>query len=233
MSEANHRKIEDNLILVDPAGTSLPPDIVKLNNRLRVEHLPQEPSAGSASDLRNLGPKSAIAGDTKVSDSGMDSYPLERWEVRLHTFTRELNANIGFFAGLFGGKAADVKAGVVHEAKRYSLVQVEGDTEMYAEVGVAVRLSAASTSVSGEMEISLFNLAAEAQLKKNDSRVGISIIGYSGALQNLLPAPKNLNVETCVEYLQSFEKIQEMVFGSEATSCIVPTTISFQNKRFG
>lgn len=223
--------MDNDLILIDPSATQLPREIIELNKSIRSgnfgnDHAPAESDLGP----RILGPQDHALSDENeefIHRSG-NNYRLERWDVRLHSYSEEKAGEVDFFAGLFGGKVKQVKAGVIHEAKRFTLIETEGVSNGYVEVGVAVRLSAASTSFSSDLEVSLFNLAADAQLSKDDARVGISVIGYSGGLEYLLPSPKSLDVETCIEYLESFKKIQEKVFSDENSSSILPTTIAYR-----
>jgi hypothetical protein len=51
-------------------------------------------------------------------------------------------------------------------------------------------------------------------------------LGYAGALGSLLPAPKQLDVATCAEYLTAFASIQSQVFSEQGMQFIAPTVIA-------
>lgn len=213
--------------LVD-AGDKLPEDVARLDKDLReaARKMAQSARDSSISLLTDQGlePASQPIRDLIVP-SPAQSYPLERWLVQAHSYHESEAVKVGIFSRLFAGEASRVKAGVIHDAKRFSLIET-GDSRR-VEIGVAVRLSVATSNVSAKLELTLPNLAAEAQLKNTDARVGITVIGYGGPLGSLLPAPRKLDVETCVEYLSAFQKIQAIVFGDEGWQHVLPTTLAY------
>lgn len=154
------------------------------------------------------------------------AYPLERWLIQASAYSEEQAAKLSVFGRLFSGEAQRVKAGVIHDAKRFSIVQTE--TSRDVEVGVAVRLSVATSRVSGTFELTLPNLAADAQLHGIEARVGITVLGYAGPLGDLLPAPRKLDVETCADYMEAFRKIQAVIFGEAGWRYVVPTVLSYE-----
>jgi hypothetical protein len=152
--------------------------------------------------------------------------PLERWLVQAHAYRETQAAKVGILARLFAGEVERVKGGVIHDAKRFSVIQTEQSRS--CEVGVAVRLSVATASVRANLELTIPNLAAEAQLSNSDTRVGITVVGYRGPLGDLLPAPRKLDVETCVEYITAFQNIQKVIFGETGWKFVVPTVLSYE-----
>ncbi|MCH9651998.1 MAG: hypothetical protein K0U98_27460 [Deltaproteobacteria bacterium] len=153
-------------------------------------------------------------------------YPLERWLIQAHAYEEGQAAKIGILGRLFSGQLERVKAGVIHDAKRFSVIETSEGRSV--EFGVAIRLSVATSKVTGEMELTLPNLAAEAQLHNTDTRIGITVTGYVGPLGALLPAPRKLNVETCIEYTEAFRKIQALVFGEAGWPHVSPTILSYE-----
>lgn len=222
-------------VVVDPSSTRLPDDIINLNKQLRQEQakvVSQQPSV--------VAPRSLSRSSSRDSDSdhfefeeemplanNHYEYPLECWDVQIHAYSETQAGNVGLFAGLFGGDAKKVKCGVIHDAKRYSVYVTENGTSV--EVGVAVRLSVATTSFASKLNLTLPNLAASAQLHGHDTRVGISVIGYKGALGEYLPAPSQFDVESCVDYLNAFKSIQKLVFGKEGMKHVIPSVLIYED----
>ncbi|MEM9292258.1 MAG: hypothetical protein AAGD01_11305 [Acidobacteriota bacterium] len=155
-------------------------------------------------------------------------YSLEHWSLQAHAYRSEQAGNIGILGRLFSGSAQQVSGGVIHEAKRFSILETEKKRRV--EFGVAVRLAVASKSVSAETQLTLPNLAAEAQLNSSETRVGITVVGYAGPLGNLLPAPSNLDVETYVSYIGAFQNIQALIFGTDGWAQASPTLLSFEDE---
>ena len=89
-------------------------------------------------------------------------YPLERWLIQAHAYEESQAAKIGILGRLFSGQVERVKGGVIHDAKRFSVIETSEGRSV--EFGVAIRLSVATSKVTGDMELTLPNLAAEAQL---------------------------------------------------------------------
>lgn len=227
-------------ILVDSAEDELPEDVAEINRAVQEEHrsfVTEGPGYvfqkdWAFSEGRSHGLADGDEGTTRVLTMAAPSqptpkttYPLERWLVQAHTYSEEQAAKVGILGRLFSGDATRVRGGVIHDAKRFSIVDTENLRKV--EVGVAVRLSVATSKVNAKVELTLPNLAAEAQLKNIDTRVGITVVGYKGPLGGLLPAPGKLDVETCAEYMEAFRKIQAVIFGEEGWRFVVPTTLSY------
>ena len=125
----------------------------------------------------------------------------------------------------FSGEANLVNGGVIHNARRFSVVPTPDRRS--TEVGVSVRLSVATKSYDGKVSLTLPKLAAKAELSSWDARIGITVIGYSGFLGDLLPAPKRLDVDTCIQYVEAFKRIQQLIFSEEGSYWIAPTLLSY------
>jgi len=151
---------------------------------------------------------------------------LERWNVVAHTYSEKAATQFSLFGGLFSGNASGVKAGLIHEAKRYTIKETAKGRKV--EMGVAVRLSVATLKLDGDGSLSLPTLAAKAQLGMADAKIGISVLGYGGAFGDLLPAPTKLDVESFGNYMAAFRKIQAQVFGEASIHYLVPTLLGFQ-----
>jgi len=163
------------------------------------------------------------AGDGAVA--AIEVPVLDHWSVQAHTYTENEAAKVGLLGGLFGGSGKHAKAGAIHEAKRWSVVEHNGVTQ---QVGVAVRLAAATSDWEGNFDLTLPNIAASASLEHKDARVGMDVVGYNGPLGSMLPAPKQLDVTTLADYLTAFDKIQSMVFGDAGLQFLAPTVISYE-----
>lgn len=153
---------------------------------------------------------------------------LNRWELRAHVYKDEEAAKLSLLGGLFHGSGKNVGAGAIHEGKRY--VVRKDDKDQRVEIGVAVRLVAATTEWSGEAELTLPNIAASASLLRREARVAVDVVGYAGPLGNLLPSPKNLDVTTCAEYLAAFANIQSQVFSEAGLQFVTPTVIAYNDE---
>lgn len=153
---------------------------------------------------------------------------LNRWAVQAHAFRGDLAAKIGVFRMLFGMSAQSTRAGIVHEAKIYGVkTSPEGRS---IQIGVAVRLIAASQDFTAELDLTLPNLAADAQLTRSTARVQIDVLGYTGDLGHVLPTPKAFNVESLVEYALAFSEIQRLVLGEEGRPKHSPTVIAYSSE---
>jgi hypothetical protein len=158
---------------------------------------------------------------------------LDRWSVQAHVYSSEIAAKLSILAGLFGGSGKRAKAGATHEAKRYCVQLTETGREV--QVGVAVRLAVATTEWEVDAELSVPNIAAAAQLnaKVGDAKIGIDVVGYSGPLGEMLPAPRQLDVTTLADYLAAFTAIQHRVFGREGLAFLTPTALSYEDQSAG
>ena len=150
-----------------------------------------------------LAPSPALGDDVPIlRDEPMRVPKLEYWTVQAHAYTVDAAAKVSLLGRLFGGEAKAALAGVVHEAKRFTVQTTEQGR--HTEFGVAVRIYAATKDWDTKLQLTLPNLAADAQLNARDSRVAIDVVGYSGALGALLPSPERLDVESLAAYLAAF-----------------------------
>jgi hypothetical protein len=154
--------------------------------------------------------------------------PLDRWDVKTHIYKQEMAGKVGFLAGLFSGSAKNVTAGVLHEAKRYRVEKT--DTGRNVEYGVSVRLTVATTDFDAEFDLSIPNLAAQAQLGKTEAKIGISVVGFYGPIGDILPAPEDLNVENFSVFTNAAKEIQRRIFGPDGVNYLSPTLLSFDDK---
>ena len=227
-------------VLFDPIDDNLPQEISDLNTNLRnwrarprLEIRGLHESAPAVIDSLPVGEMRAVheyphhpEGDESWKDgSTFESPPLlENWLIQTHTYSEKEAAKTSILGGLLSAEGRQVKAGLVHEAKRFSFDKTPSFKRV--EVGIAVRLSVATDSFSGKFDLTLPNLAADAQLSRANTRVGITVVGYAGPLGRMLPAPKDLNVESCAEYLKAFRNIQRQIFGKSGFRHVVPTCLS-------
>ena len=164
----------------------------------------------------------------KVSSRSTRRVPrLERWTVQAHAYSTDVAGKVGLLGRLFGGEAKAARAGVVHEAKRFTIQRT--DQDRITEYGVAVRILAATTDWEAKVQLTLPNLAADAQLNGGDARVSIDVVGYSGPLGELLPGPERLNVESLAAYLEAFHAVQAAVFGEIGLHFLTPTLLSYED----
>ena len=151
---------------------------------------------------------------------------LDRWEVNTNNYQQEAAGKIGFLTGLVAGSGKRVAAGVIHETKWYHLQKTSENRDI--EIGVSVRLSVATTALNTEFELSIPSFAAQAQLGMSDARIGISVVGFVGAVGDLLPAPEDLNVANFSIFTNAAKEIQQRVFGPDGLAFIRPTILSFE-----
>jgi hypothetical protein len=224
---------------MEPVSLSqdLPGDVTRLQAALQREAPSPEftlRSSGLTSGLeRRQHPRTAALSElVGLPELSLDSKPIEvakldRWAIQTHVYSSQQAGNVGFLAGLFGGSGKRVAAGAMDEAKRYRVETTDAGRRV--EVGVAVRLQAATTEWDARLDISLPNIAAAAQLQagSGDARVTIDVLGYTGPLGDLLPAPKQLDVTTLAEYLAAFARIQALVFGEAGLAFASPTVLSY------
>jgi hypothetical protein len=181
----------------------------------------------TASSKRQSGSPLEYVSGVGVTPSAAEA-DLDRWEVETHKYNKEMKVDLGFFAKLFGGSAKKASAGVVHEAKRFRIENVQND--QVAEFGVAVRLLVATSVFESKFELSIPNLAAAAQLGQSDTRIGIYVIGFSGVLGEIMPAPEDLKVENFSKFMDAFSAIQKKVFSEEQKQNVRPTFLGYQGK---
>ncbi len=148
---------------------------------------------------------------------------LNRHLISCTAFTRDVKGNVSFFSSLFKAEAEGKQVGVVQEAKVF-FVKTD-DNGVAVEHGVAVRLQVDASEFSAEANVSIPNIAAEAQLGMSDAQMEISVRGFSGFLGDLLPAPDTVNLTSYAAYMEAFQKIQEHVFSEENAEYLVPVVL--------
>lgn len=213
---------------VSPGDRKVPEVVQRVNESLR-----SQSTRSTSAGLRLLGERAAEAQAVTVDPleaadplTGITTDSLDSWLVEAQAFSSEEAANVSVLGGLFSGRAERVEGGLIHEARRFVRIELDGEAPL--EVGVAVRLSAATLKTKGGLELTLPNLAARAQLSMGESRVGISVVGFNGPLGSLLPAPKQLDVEAFGAYVEAFDRIQAFVFSTDGLEFIHPTVLSYE-----
>ena len=226
-------------VLIESGEDNLPEDVAALDDELRLEYktaIEKAPKISTVPKNFNLIDAGKQLADTAKSDQEALLRPivepivapklkLERWLVEARAYQNQGAANVGILGRLFSGEAKAVNGGVIHNARRFSVVPAPGGR--LTEVGVSVRLSVATTSYDAKLSLTLPKLAAKAELSNWDTRIGITVVGYSGFLGDLLPAPKRLDVDTCIQYVEAFKQIQQLIFSEEGSNWIAPTILSY------
>lgn len=208
-------------ILVDSYTSELPKDVMKFTSKLAAPGAVRKPGA-----KRTKGAEPSLA-MLEASLAAAPATPhLDHWDVKTHTYKQEIAGKVSFLANLFSGSAKQVKAGVIHEAKQFRFEKT--DTDRRIEIGVSVRLSVATNAINADFDLSIPNLAAQAQLGMSEARIGISVVGYYGPVGDLLPAPDDLNVENFSIFTSAAKEIQKRVFGPEGVNFLSPTLLSFE-----
>lgn len=203
-----------NFVVVDPyANQKLPTDVAAW-----------KAIGATGSGARKTTKAATTVVDEPASKANVGT-ALDRWDVETHIYRGEAAANVGFFAKLFGAKAKVVKAGVTQEAKAYRIDTNKDGRQI--EVGVAVRLAVATSDMKLDFELSVPNFAAAAQLGKADSKIGIYVVGYAGPIGDILPAPKDLNVENFADFIAAFAKIQGRIFSADHAQYLSPTLLGY------
>jgi hypothetical protein len=152
---------------------------------------------------------------------------LENWTVQAHAYSTDVAGKVGLLGRLFSGETRVANAGVVHEAKRFTVQRTSQDR--FTEFGVSVRILAATTDWDSKLQLTLPNLAADAQLNHRDTRVAIEVVGYSGPLGSVLPAPERLDVASLAVYLDAFKSIQAAVFGEAGLAYLTPALLTYDD----
>ena len=211
-------------VLVDYSGADLPDDVESFGKAASKKRVQGGAASGGMMGLAGKGQ----AGDGKAVAQDEDVIALNRWDIKTHTYRIEAEGSVGFLTGLFSGTNKTVSAGVVHETKRYQMRRTA--TKRLVEFGASVRLLVATTDSDSELELTIPNLAARAQLGMSEARIAVSVVGYSGALGELLPSPENLNVENLSVFMQAAKAIQARVFGPSGAVHLAPTVLSYHEK---
>ncbi len=209
-------------IATDGVGTEIPTDVRDAAKRFAAETAQR---AGPDQGVTQSGP------DMGGTESGIGDAPggagavLDRWDIQAHQYKTEAEIKGGMLAGLFSGRTKLVKSGVVQEAKRFYVSQTDDNNRV--EFGTAVRLLVATNGTEAEVKLTIPNIAAGAQLSQFEARIALSVVGFTGPLGDMLPAPGELNVETLPDYLDAFRKIQSYVFGRDAAGHLAPTLLGY------
>ncbi len=138
---------------------------------------------------------------------------LDRHMTVARSYYWDANARSKLFSRLLGVDVKGKRVGVFQEAKSYTVL-LDADGDKY-EVGVSVRLEVTADKFELGAQVSIPNIAAEAQLGNSKAEMEISVLGYYGPLGDILPAPKAVDVTSYAEYIESFRKIQKLVFSKE------------------
>lgn len=202
-------------IATDGVGTDIPEDVRHAARRFAAETVQAAgPDLGST--------ESGVDG---AAPAGGAAAVLDRWDIQAHQYKTEAEVKVGILGGLFSGRSKLVKSGVVQEAKRFNVSQTDDDNRV--EFGTAVRLLVATNATDADAKLTIPNIAAGAQLSHFEARIALSVVGFTGPLGDMLPAPGELNVETLPEYLEAFRKIQSYVFGRDAAGHLAPTLLGY------
>lgn len=210
-------------IATDGVGTDIPHDVREAARRFANAARGAGPDKGvTQSGPDHGGPESGSGAEPAPEPSAA---VLDRWDIQAHQYRTEAEVKLGILGGLFSGRTKLNKSGVVQEAKRFQVTQTDGDSRV--EFGTAVRLLVATDGVDAKANLTIPNIAAGAQLAHFQARIAMSVIGFTGPLGAMLPAPGELNVDTLPDYLEAFRKIQAYVFSQEGAAFLAPTLLGY------
>jgi hypothetical protein len=230
------------LIPVDGRDLGLPDDVVELAKTTDLVELQEVPSGSHVlgrPSWHGLGnfrsalaeqPSFPVVRDDEIFYTRAEPMrvpKLENWTVQADAYTTDVAGKVSLLGRLFSGEIRVANAGVVHEAKRFTVQRTSQDR--FTEFGVSVRIIAATTDWDSKLQLTLPNLAADAQLNRRDARVAIEVVGYSGPLGSLLPAPERLDVESFAVYLHAFNSIQAAVFGEAGLPYLTPALLTYDD----
>ncbi|MCA8992273.1 MAG: hypothetical protein KDA69_01520 [Planctomycetaceae bacterium] len=210
-------------IAVDFSENEVPSDVLELAQE-------QKESRASSDTGGDVGLE-AVPGTRSVAPSGgaasnaVTAAQLDHWDVQTHQYRNEVAGSIGIFGALFSGKAKSVNAGVIQEAKRFCIRKTKEGRRV--EFGVSVRLSVASNLSQADFTLSIPNIAASAQLESCDARIGLTVLGFTGPIGDMLPAPDDLNVTNYAKFTEAFQKIQAHVLGTNGENYLAPTVLGY------
>lgn len=148
---------------------------------------------------------------------------LNQHFVKTVAYTRDIDGKTNFFSSLFKADVQASQVGVVQEAKSFAVVEAEDGSDI--ELGVAVRLQVEASSFSSNVQVSIPNIAAEAQLGLSRAEMEISVRGFAMPLGNLLPAPKAVDLTSYTEYVEAFGKVQAFVFSEVNRQHVSPVVL--------
>lgn len=161
--------------------------------------------------------------ETIGSETGLPPLVLNQHFVNTVAYTRDIEGNTSFFSSLFKGDIKASQVGVVQEAKSFAVVETENGPDI--EIGVAVRLQVEASRFSSNVQVSIPNIAAEAQLGLSRAEMEISVRGFSMPLGDLLPAPKAVDLTSYTEYVEAFGKVQAFVFSQANRQYLSPVLL--------
>ncbi|WP_171177759.1 hypothetical protein [Ruegeria sp. HKCCD8929] len=159
---------------------------------------------------------------TTAAGAPEDVVTLDQHFVTSVAYTREASGKMSWFAGLLKGDAEGKSVGVVQEAKMYTVREIEGQR---VEIGVAVQLKIEATTFKSSVQVTVPNIAAEAQLGLSRAQMEISVRGYCGMLGEMLPAPSGVNLASYAHYIEAFAKLQKLVFGPSGQAHFSPVVL--------
>jgi len=197
-------------IAIDGSDSSIPVDL-----KQHVEQLPHFVASARNYSQENSG--------TVLPQT--ENVLLDRWDIQCHQYETSAQVSASILAKIISANANMSSFGVVQEAKCYRVDKTKEGSEI--EFGTAVRLSVALSTKKFDASLTIPNIAATAQLSDARARVSLSVVGYTGHLGQLLPAPDDLNVENLPIYLQAFKSIQAEVFGEKGKEYISPTILGY------
>jgi hypothetical protein len=168
--------------------------------------------------------------------SGVPNPVLHMFDSQTHVFSSEEKANLSVLSKIFGASAKRFSIGIIRETKRFAVVrsslldssQIDlPDSAKTIEIGCSVRLLVAASKIEGTAEVSIPNIAAQAQLGHIDAQVGISIVGYTGPIGEFMPDVAPLNVESYTQFLDTFRALEQRIFSAENERFIFPAPLWF------
>ncbi|WP_299602561.1 hypothetical protein [uncultured Tateyamaria sp.] len=159
------------------------------------------------------------------ADSDGSKLQLPFTDAKYHVIRKSSQAETTFLAGIFGARASQSFASVVHEVRRYN--KIKSTTGETINVGVAVRMIAATSELNLGFELTIPNLAAAGQLNNTEAFAAINVVGFNFSLGDLLVEPGNLDVESFVELEQSFSRLQKFIFSTDAEQHYAPMAIEY------
>lgn len=187
-----------------------------------------DPSIVTVGDVQMMAVAEGMTPGGPGGPSGPQPIQLNHHLVASSAYTRDMSGKLNWFSGLFKAKGEVQAVGVVQEAKSFTVRKIDGQD---VEIGVAIRLQIEATTFKTEAQVSVANIAAEAQLGLSNAKMDISVRGYSGWLGDLLPAPSEVDLGSYGHYLEAFAAIQKHVFGQSASQFISPVPLGIRHER--
>ncbi|EPX86967.1 hypothetical protein [Salipiger mucosus] len=184
--------------------------------------------------LRQLAPAGAPEGFAGIEE-GMPgalgdpeaALVLNQHMVSTVAYTRDQSGKTSFFSSLFKADAKAQQVGVIQEAKTFAVVEHDGEE---IEMGVAARVHVVASSFSADVQVTIPNIAAEAQLRASRAEMEISVRGFGAPLGELLPVPRAVDVTSYAEYLGAFAKIQRHIFSEAGRQNYAPVALGVHKR---